>query len=53
MRHRVRGQKMGRSTKHRLQLRTALANALIEHERIETTEAKASFVRDYVEKLIT
>jgi large subunit ribosomal protein L17 len=30
-----------------------LTRALLQHERIETTRAKADFVRDYVEKLIT
>ena len=31
----------------------SLATALITHERITTTEARAAFVREYVEKLIT
>ncbi len=53
MRHRVDGKKLGRSTAQRKALRLALAIALIQHERIETTRAKADFVRDYVEGLIT
>jgi len=53
MRHRVYGKQLGRSTGQRRALRLALATALLQHERIETTEAKAAFVRDYVEKLIT
>lgn len=53
MRHRVSGKKLGRNTAQRKALRLALATALIQHERIETTEAKAQFVRSYVEKLIT
>lgn len=53
MRHRVKGKHLKRDTGERKALMRALALALIEHERIETTEAKAEFVRDYVEKLIT
>ena len=34
-------------------MRTNLALALFEHGRIETTKAKADFVRGHVEKLIT
>ncbi len=53
MRHRVYGKKLGRNTAQRRALRLALASALLEHERIETTQAKAQFVRNYVESLIT
>ena len=53
MRHRVYGKHLGRNTKERKGLRLNLAISLLEHERITTTEAKAEFVRDYVEKLIT
>jgi large subunit ribosomal protein L17 len=53
MRHRVHGKKLGRDTAERKALRLALATALLEHERIETTHAKAQFVRSYVEGLIT
>lgn len=53
MRHRVHGKKLGRDTKERKALRLALTVALLEHERIETTQAKAAFVRSYVEGLIT
>jgi large subunit ribosomal protein L17 len=53
MRHRVKGKKLGRSTGHRKALRMNLALALLEHERIKTTQAKAQFVRGHVEKLIT
>lgn len=53
MRHRVKGKHLKRDTGQRRALRLALAKALIEHERIETTAAKAEFVRDYVEKLVT
>jgi len=53
MRHRIKGKKLGRSTGHRKALRMNLALALLEHERIKTTQAKAVFVRGHVEKLIT
>ena len=53
MRHRLNGQYLGRDSGQRKALRLALATALLQHERIETTRAKADFVRDYVEKLIT
>ena len=53
MRHRVYGKQLGRDSGQRKALRLALATALIQHERIETTAAKAAFVRTYVEGLIT
>ena len=53
MRHNKKGKILGRPSDQRKALRLALATALLTHERIETTEAKAEFVRDYVEKLIT
>jgi len=53
MRHRVHGKQLNRSTAQRKALRLALATALLQHERIETTRAKADFVRTYVEGLIT
>ena len=53
MRHRVAGKKLNRSTGHRRALRRNLVTALLYHERIETTEAKAKAVRGQAEKLIT
>lgn len=53
MRHRVKGKKLGRSTGQRRALELALTRALLENERIETTQAKAAFVRGHVERLIT
>lgn len=53
MRHRVHGKQLGRDTAQRKALQLALTLALLEHERIETTHAKAIFVREYVEGLIT
>lgn len=53
MRHRMYGKKLGRNGGQRKALKLALTRALLEHGRIETTEAKAAFVRANVEKLIT
>ena len=53
MRHRVSGKKLGRNGSQRNGLRLALATALLEHGRIQTTQTKADFIRADVEKLIT
>ncbi len=53
MRHRVAGRRLGRDTAHRKALRRNLVRALVEHEQIRTTKAKALFVRSDAERLIT
>jgi large subunit ribosomal protein L17 len=53
MRHRVAGNKLGRTTSHRDAMMRNMANSLIEHERIVTTVAKAKVVKPFVEKLVT
>ena len=53
MRHQRQGRKLGRDSAHRRALYSNLAGALIEHGRIQTTEAKAKEVRPIVEKMIT
>jgi large subunit ribosomal protein L17 len=53
MRHRVAGRRLNRSSGNRKALRRNLVTALLHHERIETTEAKAKAVRGQAEKLIT
>src|SRR5262245_41803653 len=53
MRHRKAGRKLGRNASHRLALMRSLTMALIRHERIITTVAKAKEVRPFVERLIT
>lgn len=53
MRHRVVGKKLGRNTAHRVALLKSLSAELIEHGKINTSLAKAKYVRPYVEKLIT
>jgi large subunit ribosomal protein L17 len=52
MRHRKRGRKLGRTAAHRQALRRNLAKAILEHERIVTTPAKAKEARRFVERLI-
>ena len=53
MRHRVGGRKLQRTSSHRQALFRNMAAALIKHEQITTTTAKAKELRPYVEKLIT
>jgi large subunit ribosomal protein L17 len=53
MRHRIAGYKLGRSTAQRNSLRRSLVTELIDHGRIQTTEAKCKAIRDQAEKLVT
>ena len=53
MRHRVAHRKLGRVTEHRIAMLRNQAEALIRHERIETTVPKAKELRPFVERLIT
>ncbi len=53
MRHRKSGRQLGRKTEHRIAMFRNLVTSLLEHERIETTEAKAKEVRGIAEKMIT
>lgn len=53
MRHGIKGKKLGRKSQHRKALLGNLASALVKHEQIVTTLAKAKALRPYVEKLIT
>lgn len=53
MRHRVFGRKLGRDVKARKALFKNLINALIEHQEIETTEAKAKAIKGLVDKLVS
>jgi large subunit ribosomal protein L17 len=53
MRHRVAGRKLQRTSSHRAALFRNMAAALIKHEQITTTVAKAKELRPYTEKLIT
>ena len=53
MRHQKTRNKLSRDSAHRRALLMNLSKEIIEHERIETTQAKAKAVRPQVEKLIT
>lgn len=53
MRHRNAHRKLGRVTEHRIALLRNQAEALLAHERIETTVPKAKELRPFVERLIT
>ena len=53
MRHRVGHRKLQRTSSHRTAMFRNMAAALIKHEQITTTTAKAKELRPYVEKLVT
>ena len=53
MRHRVRGKRLGRAADQRRALLRALVASLFEHDKIETTLAKAKEARKLADKLIT
>jgi large subunit ribosomal protein L17 len=53
MRHGVSGRKLHKTSSHRKAMFANMAAALIKHEQITTTLAKAKELRPYVEKLVT
>jgi len=53
MRHRVAGVKLNRSTAHRRALFKNLVTALLEHEVVRTTDAKAKELRRWGDRMIT
>ena len=53
MRHKMGGRKLQRTSSHRKALLRNMAQALIKHEQITTTVAKARELRPYTEKLIS
>ena len=53
MRHKKKGRQLGRQTKHRWALFRSLVTSLLEHERIETTAAKAKEVRGFTDRMIS
>jgi large subunit ribosomal protein L17 len=53
MRHQKAGRKFNRSTAHRKAMSRNLVTSLLDHGRIETTEAKGKELRRWVEKVIT
>jgi large subunit ribosomal protein L17 len=53
MRHNVGGRKLGRTTAHRKALFRNQLSALIEHEQVKTTLAKAKELRRLAERVVT
>ena len=53
MRHRMSGRKLNRTSQHRQMLFRNMSQALIKHEQIVTTLAKARELRPVVERLVT
>jgi large subunit ribosomal protein L17 len=53
MRHRCAGNRLGRTTEHRIAMTRNMANSMVLHERIVTTLAKAKAVKPFVEKMVT
>jgi large subunit ribosomal protein L17 len=53
VRHRKKGRQLGRQTKHRWALFRSLVTSLLEHERIETTKAKAKEIRGFTDRMIS
>ncbi len=53
MRHRARARKFGRTSAHRLAMYRNMVTSLLEHGRVETTDAKAKEVRRIAERMIT
>ena len=53
MRHKIAGKRLSRGKDERIALRRILVKQLFEHERIQTTRAKAEAIRGQAEKMIT
>lgn len=53
MKHKVAGKSLNRNSAHRQALRKNFTVAVIKHERVVTTLAKAKALRPFVEKMIT
>ena len=53
MRHHVKGYRLNRSMGHRTSMRKTMIKQLFEHEKIQTTLAKAKSIQPDAEKLIT
>ena len=53
MKHNIKNKKLNKTTSHRKAMFMNMTNALIKHEQITTTLAKAKELRRFVEKIIT
>tara|TARA_B100000925_G_C21986982_1_gene464972 strand:- start:497 stop:934 length:438 start_codon:yes stop_codon:yes gene_type:complete len=53
MRHNIKNKKLNKNSSHRKSMFMNMSNALIKHEQITTTLAKAKELKRFVEKIIT
>ena len=53
MKHRIKGKKLNRTSSHRKALLKNMSQALIKHEQIITTLAKAKTLKPHFDKLIS
>ena len=53
MRHQKAGRRLSRTTEHRQAMLRNLITSLLEHEKVETTRAKAKEARQWAEQVIT
>ena len=53
MKHNVKNKKLNKTSSHRKAMFMNMSNALLKHEQITTTLAKAKELRRFIEKLIT
>ena len=53
MKHNIKNKKLNKTTSHRKAMFMNMSNALIKHEQIKTTLAKAKELRRFVEKIVT
>ena len=53
MKHNIKNKKLNKNSSHRKAMFMNMSNALIKHEQITTTLAKAKELRKFVEKIVT
>ena len=53
MKHNIKNKKLNKTSSHRKAMFMNMSNALIKHEQITTTLAKAKELRKFVEKIVT
>ena len=53
MKHNIKNKKLNKTSSHRKSMFMNMSNALIKHEQITTTLAKAKELRRFVEKIVT
>jgi ribosomal protein L17 len=53
MKHNIKNKKLNKTSSHRKAMFMNMSNALIKHEQITTTLAKAKELRRFIEKIVT